>query len=52
VKENSTEVVKENVLDMASYESKKDRDISLDLIQEGPNHLTKMLNLTKVLNIS
>jgi len=43
----STEVVKENVLDMASYESRKGRDISLDLIQEGPNRLKRYFNMLK-----
>ena len=40
-------MVKENVLDMASYESRKGRDISLDLIQEGPNRLKRYFNMLK-----
>ncbi|MFX1387125.1 MAG: DUF763 domain-containing protein [Promethearchaeota archaeon] len=46
-KDISTEVVKDNVLDMASSESRECRKISLDLIQEGSNRIKRYLNKLK-----
>ncbi|MFX1304166.1 MAG: DUF763 domain-containing protein [Promethearchaeota archaeon] len=43
----STEVVKDNVLDMASSESKECRKVSLDLIQEGSNRIKRYLSKLK-----
>ena len=43
----SSEVVKDNVLDMASSNSKECRKASLDLIQEGPNRIKRYLNKLK-----
>ncbi len=43
----SSEVVKDNVLNMVSRESKKCRKISLDLIQEGSNRIKRYLSKLK-----
>ncbi|MFX0105918.1 MAG: DUF763 domain-containing protein [Candidatus Hodarchaeota archaeon] len=43
----NTEVVKDNVLNMASSESKECRKVSLDLIQEGSNRIKRYLSKLK-----